>query len=118
MLGGAFITASTLSPLVATFLALCRTLPTSARGPPTFSSPRDNEEIEVKFEIVLEGRRNDCLMLSMLMLGPLDDEARSEDPEDVLDLNLVLLRMSRFSDLSSSLSASSGSNSKDRSCKS
>ena len=78
----------------------------------------EDDEIEVRFEIVLDGRRNDCLMLSMLMLGPLDDEARSEDPEDVLDLNLVLLRMSRFSILSSSLSASSGSKSKDRSCKS
>ena len=120
MLGGAFITASTLSPLAATFLALCSTRPTSARGPPALSSLRDDEgdEIEVRFEIVLDGRRNDCLMLSMLMLGPLDDEARSEDPEDVLDLNLVLLRMSRFSILSSSLSASSGSKSKDRSCKS
>ena len=120
MLGGAFITASTRSPLAATFLARCSTRPTSARGPPARSSLRDDEddEIEVRFEIVLDGRRNDCLMLSMLMLGPLDDEARSEDPEDVLDLNLVLLRMSRFSVLSSSLSASSGSKSKDRSCKS
>ena len=121
MLGGALITASTLSPLEDTFLALWSTRPPSALGPPVLSSPRAKWRPgvrAVRLEIVLDGRLNDCLMLSMLMLGPLDEEARSEDPEDVLDLNLVLLRMSRFSGLSSSLSVSSGSKSKDRSCKS
>ena len=123
MLGGAFITASTLSPLLDTFLALWSTRPASTLGPPALSSPRDEwrpgDEIEVRLEIVLEGRLNDCLMLSMLILGPLDEEDRSDDdPEDALDLNLVLLRMSRLSSLSSSLRVSSGSNDNDRSGKS
>ena len=120
MWGGAFITASTRSPWGV--LARCSTR--------LSSSPRDNSwrlevEIEVRLEIVRDGLLKDCRMLSTLRLGMLDvDDDRSNNPDDVLDLNLALLRTSRVSDLSGTLALPSllfvslESTSKDRSCKS
>ena len=82
-------------------------------------------EIEVRLEIVRDGLLKDCRMLSTLRLGMLDvDDDRSNNPDDVLDLNLALLRTSRVSDLSGTLALPSllfvslESTSKDRSSKS
>ena len=108
------MTASTLSrDTEVTFRARCLT-PT--RGPFTFSSSsllRYCRSFEVRFEIVLEGRLNECRMVSKFI----DDgwDCVPESVDDVLERNLALFKTARVSAWSMSRSSSSNS---DRSCSS
>ena len=95
MFGGAFITSSTLFCLavrVTSLLALW--LSTRSLSPPR---PKYCRSSAVRFEIVLVFL-SDCLTSSMFTVGLV---------EDVLDLNLALLRTARVCALSSALSSSS-----------
>ena len=95
---------------------------TSARGPFSFSSswrPRNWRSGEVRLEIVLDGRLNDCLMFSKFM----DDWVASDGKP--MDRNLALFktfRVSAWSNTESSWSLSTSSsfesNNNDLSCNS
>ena len=107
MFGGAFMTASTLSPdTVDTFLALW-TGSIRTRGPFNLSSsrrPMNWRSPAVKLEMVLDGRLKDWRMLSIFMDG---DDVEEDSSTDVdRDLNLALFRTALVSDWLSTLSLS------------